>query len=167
MEKNYYKKGSQVIFHFKEWRRVYYNESGYDYVPTWKRAVIVSPPRNEQGRFTNDFYYEDEVSVKLKDKDGKVFTATLDRIEPDVDPCTLSREELMKLWNEISHGSMYYSDYRNSLGVFENVAMNAYEAYFEYLREELSDEEAEEQECAEGFADYCLNNECFRENIAA
>lgn len=167
MEKNYFKKGAQVIYHFKVWQKVMWSKSGYGYVPRWKRAVIVSPPRDEYGKFTNNFDWPEDVTVTLKDEDGKVFTSTLDEIEPDVDPATLSKKELRKLWNEISHGSMYYSDYRNSLGVFENIAMNAYEGYFESLREELSDEEAEEKECADGFVDYCLSVECFRETIAA
>lgn len=168
MEKSYYRKGSQVIYHFKEWRRVYYNESGYDMVPTWKRAIILSQPRDsETGMFTNDFRWEDSVSVKLKDAKGKVFTATLDEIEPDVDPSTLSEEELVKLFGEIIRGSIYFSDYRNSLGVFEEVASDAYDGYWEFLTEELSHEEAEKKECAEGFAEYCQGVEYFRESLAA
>lgn len=161
--KNRYTKGTIVIYHYKEWRRVYYNESGYDWVSAWKRAVILSTPRDEYGRFTNDFRYESYVSVNLKDEGGKIFTTTLDNIEPDIDPASLTNDELATLWGEIVRGSMYYSDYQNSLGVFQNTALNYYEGFYEELRYEYgSDEEADWHDTAEEFAYYCQGVEYLR-----
>jgi len=168
MAKNYYR-GEQVIYHFREWTKVYWSDSGFGYVDRWKRAVIVDGPRDSEGRYTSDYRYEDEVSVKLKDEQGGVFRTTIDNIEHDIDPATLSTEELVKLYGEIAHGSMYYSDYRNSLGVFENVAMDFYDGYADEvyydMREELGDdvscEESYERQSAEGFAYYCQNCEAW------
>ena len=164
MEKNFFKKGAHVIYHYKEWRQVYYLTHGtHDWVHTWKRATVLETPRDEYGRFTNDFRYERDVFVKLRDNDGKVFTATLYELEPDVDPGSLTDDELKTLWSEISHGSMYYSDYRNSLGVFENTALNYYEGYFEELCDELgSPFNAEQEQCAETFAEYYQGCEYLR-----
>jgi len=167
--KNHYTRGTIVIYHYKEWRRVYYNESGYDWVSAWKRAVILSTPRDEYGRFTNDFRYESYVSVNLKDEGGKIFTTTLDNIEPDIAPASLTHDELVTLWGEIVRGSMYYSDYRNSLGVFENTALDYYEGFWESLVDEYGSEaEAEKHDTAEEFAYYCEGCEYYRpQSLAA
>jgi len=166
--KDYFKKGAIVIYHYKEWRKVYYNALGYDWVPVWKRALMLENPRDEYGRFTNDFSDEYAVNLKLKDEDGKIFAATLDEIEPDVAPGALSHEELVRLYNEISHGSMYYSDYRNSLGVFENTALDYYEGFWESLKYEYgSEEEADRHDNAEEFAYYCEGCEYLRPNFFA
>lgn len=168
MKENYFKKGAQVIYHYREWRKVMWSDSGYGYVDEWKRAVMVENPRDEYGCFTNDFRYESDVFVKLKDENGKIFTATLEEIEPNIEPSELSHEELIQLYGEISHGSMYYSDYQNSLGVFQNVAMDFYEGFYDYLRQEYgSEEEADKHENAENFADYCESCDWYYPPIAA
>lgn len=175
MEKNYFTKGKPVIYHYKEWSRVYWNDSGWGYVDKWKRAILLTNPRDEEGKFTNDFRYEWRVSVKLKDEDGKIFTASLEDVEPDVDPSELSYDDLLKLWSEISHGSMYYSDYRNSLGVFENTAYDYYEGFCECVYYDLKDslgrepteEEISKFENDHDFAEYCMGVEYLRPNIAA
>ena len=169
-----YARGEQVIYHFKEWRKVYWSDSGYGWVPQWKRAIIVSPPRDEYGRFTNNYRYEDEVTVKLKDEDGKTFETTIDNIEQDVDPCTLSADELVKMYGQLKRGSMYYSDYANTLGVFEVTAMDFYEGYVEevygdmkeQLGREPENEEVEAQLSPDGFAAYCQSCEAWQ-RIAA
>lgn len=167
MKENYFKKGAQVIFHYKEWRKVYWSESGYGYVDTWKRAIMLENPRDEYGMFTNDFRYESYVSVKLKDESGKVVFTTMDKIEADIDPAMLSFDECKQLWREISRGSMYYSDYRNSLGVFENTAYDYYEGYWQCLVSEYGNEEAEEKDTAEEFALYCTGCECCTPRLSA
>ena len=168
--KNYYKKGAFVIYHYKEERKVMWSDTGYGLVGCWKRAVMLENPRDAgSGSFTNDFYYEDCVSVKLKDEDGKIFTTTIDNIEPDIAPASLTHDELVTLWGEIIRGSMYYSDYQNSLGVFQNTAMDYYEGFWEYLKDEYgSEEEAEKHDTAEEFAYYCEGCEYYRpQSIAA
>lgn len=170
-----FKKNEQVIYHFKEWTKVMWSESGWGHVDRWKRAIIWSTPRDvETGRFTTDYRYEDEVIVTLKDEDGKVFETTIDKIEQDVDPCDLTTEELVSLYGQMQRGSMYYSDYRNNLGVFEVTAMDFYEGYedevWDDLKEELGrepkTEEFNERLSADGFAAYCQSCESWN-RIAA
>ena len=166
-----FKRGEQVIFHYKEWTKVMWSDSGWGWVPVWKRAIVQGTPRDETtGRFTTDYRYDDEVVVRLKDEDGHVFDATIRDIEQDVDPCTLSTEELVKLYGQIRRGSMYYSDYKNTLGVFEATAMDFYEGYedelYHDLKEQLgrepSDNEFDSSLSALGFSAYCQSCEAWR-----
>lgn len=158
MEGCYYKKGASVIYHYKEWRRVMWSDSGYGYVPVWKRCKVVCTPRNAYGQFTTE--ERDMEFVTLKDEDGRTFQASMEDVEPDRDIETLSREELIKLWGEMCKGSLHYSDYRNSLGVFENVACNYYESFWEYLVGEHNEEMARKKDTAENFAEYVLYGWC-------
>lgn len=140
MTDNYYRKGAQVIYHFKVWQQVYWSDSGWGWVSQHKKAVIVCQPRNEYGRFTNDFRYEYEVYVRLKDEDGKIFDTTLDNIEPNRCIADLSDEEFKELWENIRRGSMYMSDYQNSVGVFQNFVYDYYEGFGESLKYEIHEE---------------------------
>lgn len=158
MNGRYYKKEAPVIYHYKEWRRVMWSDSGYGWVPQWKRCKVVCTPRNAYGQFTADEY--DMEFVALKDEDGRIFQASMEDVEPDRDIETLSREELIKLWGEMCKGSLYYSDYQNSLGVFEVDAMAWFESFLSYLSGEYGEIEAEEKDTAENFADYVLSGEC-------
>ena len=158
MEGCYCKKGASVIYHYKEWRRVMWSDSGYGWVPAWKRCEVVCTPRDVYGQFTTKEWYM--ASVTLKDEDGQKFQASMDDVEPDRDIETLSREELIKLWGEICKGSVYLGDYRNSLGVFEYVASDWYDTFWEYLSGEFGEKAAEEKDTAENFADYVLFGEC-------
>lgn len=158
MEGCYYKKGASVIYHYKEWRRVYWSDSGYGYVPVWKRCTVVCTPRNAYGQFTTEDW--DMEFVTLKDEDGRTFQASLEDVEPDRDVETLSREELVKLWGEIRKGSIYFKDYQNSLGVFEEVAHDWYVSFWMYLSGEHGEKEVEQKDTAENFADYVLCGEC-------
>ena len=139
-------KGTPIIYHYKEWRRVYYLTNGnYDWVPAFKYAEIIENPRDEYGRFSSSG--DDENTVKIKTQSGDVITTTLEKIELNRDPSSLSEEEARTLWNEISHGSIYYRDYRNSVGVFERTALDYYEGYCETL-------ENEEEENFNGFFEH-------------
>ena len=158
MEGCYYKKGASVIYHYKEWRRVMWSDSGYGWVPAWKRCEVVCTPRNAYGQFTTEEW--DMASVTLKDEDGQKFQASMDDVEPDRDIETLSREELVKLWGQICKGSIYLSDYKNTLGVFENVVCDWYDTFLEYLSGEFGEKAAEEKDTSENFADYVLCGEC-------
>lgn len=150
--KSYYRKGARVIYNYKVWRRVYWSDSGYGWVSEWKRATVVCTPRDCDGRFTSD---ENEMEfILLKDEKGNVFNAMMDEVEKDRDIFDLTREELMELWRQVCKGSLYYSDYRNSLGVFENNAMEYWEGFYMSLVDEYGEEKAEEMDTAEGFADF-------------
>lgn len=158
MEGCYYRKGASVIYHYKEWRRVMWSDSGYGWGSAWKRCKVVCTPRNAYGQFTTDNC--DMEFVTLKDENGRIFQASMEDVEPDRDIETLSREELVKLWGEVCKGSIYLCDYRNSLGVFEYVASDWYDAFWEYLSREYGEKAAEEKDTAENFADYVLFGEC-------
>ena len=158
MEGCYYKKGASVIYHYKEWRRVHWSDSGYGYVPVWKRCKVVCTPRNAYGQFTTEDW--DMEFVTLKDEDGRTFQASLEDVEPDRDIETLFQEELVKLWGEIRKGSIYLKDYQNSLGVFEDVVHDWYESFWMYLSGEHGEKEAEVRDTAENFAEYVLCGEC-------
>ena len=158
MEGCYYRKGAPVIYHYREWRRVMWSDSGYGWVPAWKRCKVVCTPRNADGKFTTD--KRDMEFVTLKDEDGRTFQASMEDVEPDRDIQTLSREELVKLWGKVCNGSIYLCDYRNSLGVFEDVVYDWYESFWMYLSGEHGEKEAEVKDTAENFADYVLFGEC-------
>lgn len=164
------KKGARVICHHKVWSEVMWSRSGFGWIDKEEHCEIVSKPRYESdGRFANKadfYYYDDSIIVKLKGEDGREFTETLDKLEPDFAPAALSEEDLKTLWNEMSKGSIYYADYRNSVGVYEKTAFNYFEGYAEENWREtkekfpnLSDEELEEKHwqtmSAEDFAYYC------------
>ena len=153
----YFKKGAPVIYHYKVWRKVMWSDSGYGWVPEWKRATLVCTPRDVCGRFTTD--ESDMEFVTLKDGKGKVFNASFEDIEPDRDIETLSREELIKMFGQICRGSIYLSDYNNTLGVFNDVVYDWYECSYNHLVEVFGEEEAEKQDTAENFAEYVLCGE--------
>ena len=130
-----------------------WNDSGYGYVPVWKRCKVVCTPRNAKGQFTTDEW--DMEFVTLKDENGRIFQASMEDVEPDRDLCSLNKEELVKLWGEMCKGSIYTSDYRNSLGVFEEVAMGYYDSFLAHIRDEYGDDApVEKYDTAEEFADY-------------
>lgn len=152
MKECYYKKGASVIYHYREWRRVYWGPTGYGWVDCWKRATMACSPRDENGRFTND---ENEMFFfRLKDEKGNQFNATISEVEPDRKVTALTREELIKLWKEIRRGSLYYKDYSNSLSVFEERAHDVYEGFLAHLMSEYEDGRIELHDTAEEFADY-------------
>lgn len=148
----YYKKGAPVIYHYQEWRRVYWSESGYGWVGKWKRATLVAPPRDEYGRFTN--YEPDIYSVTLKDEQGHIFNADIENVEPDRKITDLTRDELIKLYDQVCRFSIYYCDYKNIFGVFQNVVLDCFEGYLEHLVSEYGEKQAEKEDTAEAFADY-------------
>lgn len=157
--KNYYKKGSYVRYEHIERRKNawgdYYDSK--EYTP----AIVVENPRDEYGRFTSDFRLEEDVNVKIKLESGEILNATLEEVCPDVAPGSLSIEELKKLRRQICGGSMYISDYNNTLGVFNETAYDYYEGFWEYLCEEYGDS-AEEHDTQEEFAEYCYGIEYYR-----
>ena len=153
----YYKKGASVIYHYHEWRKVYWTASGRGLCPAWKRATLVCTPRDAYGRFTTD--ESDMEFVTLKGADGKVFNASFEDIEPDRDVETLSEVELVKLFGQITRGSIYLSDYNNTLGVFNDVVYDWYESFYKHLVDVFGEEEAEKQDTVENFAEYVLCGE--------
>ena len=140
MKRNHYKKGSQVIYH---------------YCNDWRRAVIVSPPQWYRPARDPDFQFEGE-TVKIKDEYGKTFVAWMYEIEPDLDPVTLTKNELKSLFGQIVRGSVLYSDYKNDVGVFEHVASDLYDSFWENLKRECDydEDKIREADNATNFAEY-------------
>lgn len=99
-------------------------------------------------------YDEDTDYCILKDGDE------LKVVEED-DVCSprsieeLSHDELMTLWGDIRRGSMYTDDYRNTVDVPDDAAMQAWEDFYNELYEEYGEAHADEHDTAEEFADYC------------
>lgn len=63
-------------------------------------------------------------------------------------------EELIKLYGQVCRFPMFYKDYKNTLGVFENVVLDCFEGFWEHLVSEYGEEQAEKEDTAEAFADY-------------
>ncbi len=166
--KNYYTKGAYVIYHYKVRRKVLWNNHGWADLDEWKRAIILETPRDEYGRFTNDYTWERDVTVKIMFEDGNVTTTTLDTIEPDVDPSTLSEQDVKELFKQIARGSIYYDDYRNSFGVFNHTLSDYYDGFWGKLVSEWGNEdEAEKHDTFEEFYWYCQNTEYWRPEFNA
>ena len=148
----YYKKGAPVIYHYQDLRRVYWKKSGYGWVDVWKRATLIAPPIDEEGQPTE---CEDDIcTLLLEDEQGNKFEAYLSEVEPDRKITDLTREELIKLYGQVCRCSIYYKDYKNTLGVFENVVLDCFEGFWEHLIGEYGEKQAEKEDTAEAFADY-------------
>jgi hypothetical protein len=61
----------------------------------------------------------------------------------------------MTLWGDIRRGSMFTDDYRNTVDVPDDVAMQAWEDFYNEQYEEYGEDGADEHDTAEEFADYC------------
>lgn len=164
--KDFIKKGSHVIWHGEYFDEQKFKNTGAGWVKGHKHVQIISQARDDEGKFTSDFYWDEDVTVNVKDENGKIFQTAICNLEPDFAPGGLSNEDLKTLWNEMGKGSIYYADYRNSVGIFEETAYNFFEGYADEnwydLKEEypeLSDEELEQKHWdsmnAESFAEYC------------
>lgn len=69
----------------------------------------------------------------------------------------LDHDELKHLFNQICRGSIYLSDYRNSLNVPDEEAMEAWEEFYRAMCDEYGNDHADEHDTAEEFADYYYN----------
>lgn len=156
--KHFVKKGNQVIFHYKRLtKNPIPGEENHIWIHAWKRAVILSQPRHWRNlRFTKD--YED-ATVKVRFEDGEREVVDVEDLEADVEPSVLSKEEVIRLYNEICRGSMFLDDYKNSLGVFQEVACSCYDSFLEYVA--MCDEK-DVKDTAEEFYYYLSDCECCR-----
>lgn len=68
----------------------------------------------------------------------------------------LSEDELKKLRTEIRGGSIYTTDYKNSLGVHPDVVCDAYDDFWSSLEDEYGYENAEEHDTPEEFAYFVM-----------
>ena len=94
----------------------------------------------------NDYY--------VIETDGKLIVVDADGVDVIRHIPELSRRELQELRKQISIGSIYLSDYYNTLGVPREEASNYAEGYLDYLRKEYG-EDWESHDTPEMFDYYC------------
>ena len=103
-----------------------------------------------RGKYIN---YEEEEKYVLIDKNTEYFFVDKDEVQERNDVNSLDEEGYKTLFNEISRGSCYLSDYRNSVGCTCDDACNFCENYYEWLQEEFGDE-ADEKDNIESWLTY-------------
>lgn len=103
-----------------------------------------------RGKYIND---EEEEKYVLIDKNTEYFFVDKDDIQERNDVNSLDEEGYKTLFNEISRGSCYLSDYRNSVGCTCEDACDFCEGYYEWLQEEFCDD-ADEHDNLESWLTY-------------
>ena len=103
-----------------------------------------------RGKYTNR--NDDEMYILKKDDDEYLIVEKTD-IEEYSSPCDLNEEDTETLYNEIRRGSIYLSDYANSVGCTWNEASSFCDGYYEWLYEEYG-EEYEEHDNVESWLKY-------------
>ena len=100
-------------------------------------------------------YYDcigDEKYVLIDKNAEYLFVDNVD-IQERHDVDSLDEEGYITLFNEISRGSIYLSDYRNSVGCTCEDACDFCDDYYEWLQEEFGDE-ADEKDSLESWLKY-------------
>ena len=90
-----------------------------------------------RGKYYDCLGYEKYVLI---DKNTEYFFVDKDDIQERHDVNLLDEEGYKTLFNEISRGSIYLSDYKNSVGCTCEDACNFCESYYEWLQEEYGDD---------------------------
>ena len=103
-----------------------------------------------RGKYTNR--YDDEMYI-LKKCDNEYLIVEKTDIEEYRSPYDLNEEDTETLFNEIRRGSIYLSDYANSVGCTWNEASSFCDGYYEWLYEEYG-EEYEEHDNVESWLRY-------------
>ena len=103
-----------------------------------------------RGKYIN---YEEEEKYVLIDKNNEYFFVDKDDIQERNDVNLLDEEGYNTLFKEISRGSIYLSDYRNSVGCTCEDDCNFCESYYEWLQEEYGDD-ADEHDNLESWLKY-------------
>ena len=160
MDYKFIKKGSKARYTWKVYD--YYSAICRGYGPITyeekeKRVEVVGRPRDtETKKFVSleGYIYPDEIEVLVRDEKGEKFYATLEDLDVFAEMTDLSFDELCELRKEISLGSLYLADYRNSFGVDENEVCAYGEGYEVELYEEYG-EEWEKYDTPQNFANYC------------
>ena len=103
-----------------------------------------------RGKYYDCLGYEKYVLI---DKNTEYLFVDKDDIQERNDVNSLDEEGYKTLFNEISRGSIYLSDYRNSVGCACEDACNFCESYYEWLQEEYGDD-ADEHDNLESWLKY-------------
>ena len=103
-----------------------------------------------RGKYIND--EEDEKYVLIDKNTEYLFVDSVD-IQERKDVNLLDEESYKTLFHEIGRGSIYLSDYKNSVGCTCDDACNFYENYYGWLQEEYGDD-ADEYDNLESWLKY-------------
>lgn len=103
-----------------------------------------------RGKYIND---EGDEKYVLIDKNTEYLFVDKDDIQERHDVNLLDKEGYKTLFNEISRGSIYLSDYRNSVGCTCEDVCDFCENYYEWLQEEYGDD-ADEHDNIESWLMY-------------
>ena len=139
----YLRKGKKVIV-----RHHYFGDYG---LSTEYRGEIVETPRlNGKFATTLDLVNRSyDVTVKVRSDKGVVFIENGDDCYPLRDVTELSREDWMKLRDEIRLGSVIIGHYNNSFGVDSRMLCGMCDLYLEDV--------PESEDSAETFANFMLS----------
>lgn len=91
----------------------------------------------------------------LKDGDGWQVVEEDDVCSPRF-ISDLSQAELERLWCDIVRGSIYTDDYRNTLDVPDEDAMEAWEDFYDCLRDKYGEDGADGHDTAKEFAEWAM-----------
>lgn len=89
-----------------------------------------------RGKYTNNYPNEKYILI---DKNTEYLIVDKDEIQERHDIYSLDEEGYKTLFNEISRGSIYLSDYTNSVGCTCDDVCSFCEGYYEWLHEEFGD----------------------------
>ena len=87
--------------------------------------------------FTTD---DGKIHLDFIDKNNEYFFVDKDDIQERNDVNLLDEESYKTLFNEIGRGSIYLSDYKNSVGCTCEDVCDFCESYYEWLQEEYGDD---------------------------
>ena len=138
----YLRKGKKVIV-----RHYYYGGIGLRY--EYRGEIVETPRLNGKFATTSDLANRSyDVTVKVMSDKNVVSIENGDDCYPLRDVAELSREDWMKLRNEIRLGSMFIGDYENSFGVDSRMICSMCDLYLEDV--------PESEDSAETFANFML-----------
>ena len=93
-----------------------------------------------RGKYIN---YEEEEKYVLIDKNNEYFFVDKDDIQERNDVNSLDEESYKTLFNEIGRGSIYLSDYKNSVGCTCEDVCEFCDCYYDWLQDEFGEEYCE------------------------
>lgn len=102
-----------------------------------KEALYNGSLYDVRGKYTNHF--DDEMYILIKEDNEYLIVEKTD-IEEYSSPYDLNEEDTKTLFNEIGRGSIYLSDYANSVGCTWDEASSFCEGYYEWLYEEYGED---------------------------
>lgn len=103
-----------------------------------------------RGKYINN---EGDEKYVLIDKNAEYLFVDKDDIQERHDVNLLDEESYKTLFNEIGRGSIYLSDYKNSVGCICEDVCDFCESYYEWLQEEFGDD-ADEHDNLESWLKY-------------